>query len=429
MSLIIDDEPLPAYRPVFLTAMTTVLFLLCTLGGWGIYARLDGAVVTQGVVLAESKRKTVENLEGGILAQLLVAPGDRVVAGQPVAQLETTQDRERLAQMEAERRALVFDIWRLEAEARGLPLTAGQAPEQDPGRIAAQIALHDARLALHQRQVDSMMRQAEHLSAQAKANRVQARASERQIESWRQEMANTERLVERGAASRQKLREVGRNLSILEGERDEYAALAEANERDGARVDADIQTLNQQRVAQASEALALARRNLPALEAQMRATRDVLARRTLRAPQDGLVVDIPVVTPGAVIGSGAVVMEIVPDADTLVIQVRLPPEAIDTVHVGRKARVKLTAYRRAVAPTVSGQVTYVSADLLEDQRDGSLYFEARVKLDPDALDKRPDVALTAGMPVEVAIQTGERRAGDYMLEPILRHLGRAMRDE
>ena len=45
------------------------------------------------------------------------------------------------------------------------------------------------------------------------------------------------------------------------------------------------------------------------------------------------------------------------------------------------------------------------------------------------LDGKPDVALTAGMPVEVAIQTGERRAGDYLLEPILRHLRKAMRDE
>lgn len=429
MSVTTHDESLPAYGPVFLTALVMILFLVCTLGGWGLYARLDGAVVTQGVVLAESKRKTVQNLEGGILSRLLVAPGDRVRAGQPVAQLDTTQDRERLAQMEAERLALVFDIWRLEAEAGEMPLDVALAPRPDPDRIAAQVGLYDARLALHQGQVASMMRQAEHLSAQADANRAQARASQRQIDSWTQELANTRALVESGAAARQKLREIERNLSVLEGERDEYAALAEANDRDGARVVADIATLRQKRVAEAAELLAQARRTLPALEAQIRAGEDILHRRTLRAPQDGLVVDIPIVTPGAVIGSGAMVMEIVPDADALVVQARLPPEAIDTVHVGRKARVRLTAYRRAVAPTVQGEVTYVSADLLEEPRDGSRYFEARVALDAADLEHKPDIALTAGMPVEVAIQTGERRAGDYMLEPILRHLRKAMQDE
>jgi HlyD family secretion protein len=429
MSVMADDETLPAYRPVFLTALAMILFLVCTLGGWGIYARLDGAVVTQGVVLAESRRKTVENLEGGILSELLVAPGDRVRAGQPVAQLDTTQDQERLAQMESEHAALVLDIWRLEVEAGGLSLDPAQAPRADPVRIAAQVALYDARLALHQGQIASMMRQADLLSAQAEANRAQARASQRQIDSWAQERANTTALVERGAATRQKLREIDRNLSVLEGERDEYAALAQANERDGARVAADIATLRRQRVAEAAELLAQSRRTLPALQAQMRASEDILHRRTLRAPQDGLVVDIPVVTPGAVIGSGAVVMEILPDADALVIQVRLPPESIDTVHVGRKARVRLTAYRRATAPTIDGEVTYVSADLLEEPRDGSRYFEARVRLDPAALEQQPDIALAAGMPVEVAIQTGERRAGDYLLEPILRHLRKAMRDE
>lgn len=429
MSTIADDESLPTYRSVFLTALLMILCLVGTLGGWGLYARLDGAVVTQGIILAESRRKTVENLEGGILAKLLIAPGERVRAGQPVAQLDTTQEQERLAQMEAERLALVFDIWRLEAEGQSLALDAALAPESDPARIAAQTSLYDARLALHQGQIASMMRQADYLSAQSRANQAQARASQRQVESWTQELENAQALVARGASTRQKVREIERNLAVLEGERDEYTALADANDRDRARVVADIAALRQQRRAEANEQLALSRRNLPILAAQMRATQDVLDRRTLRAPQDGLVVDIPVVTPGAVIGSGAVVVEIVPDSDALVIQTRLPPEAIDTVHVGRLARVKLTAYRRAVAPTVEGKVIYVSADLLEEPRDGSRYFEARVRLDPHALEHHPEVVLSAGMPVEVAIQTGERRAGDYMLEPILRHLRKAMKDE
>jgi HlyD family secretion protein len=78
---------------------------------------------------------------------------------------------------------------------------------------------------------------------------------------------------------------------------------------------------------------------------------------------------------------------------------------------------------------VDGEVTYVSADLLEDERDGSPYFEARVAIDPASLAEHPDIALSPGMPVEVAIRVGERRAGDYLLEPILRHMSRAFREE
>ena len=71
----------------------------------------------------------------------------------------------------------------------------------------------------------------------------------------------------------------------------------------------------------------------------------------------------------------------------------------------------------------------MSADLLEEERDGSTYYNARVSLDAAELAALDDVAVTAGMPVEVSIQTGERRAGDYFLEPILRHVRRALREE
>ena len=428
-----DEEPAPSYRPVFATALTAALCVFAAFGGWAMYARLDGAVTTQGVVLAESRRKTVENLEGGILSRLLVQAGDRVEAGQEVALLDVTQEREQLARLAAQREGLAFDIWRLEAETRAADrLDPAAAPPQAAARedrIADQIALFDARRAAHLSQIASLQRQTEALSAQAKAAEGQARAAERQIESWRAERANTAALVERGAAPAQKLRELDRAVAVLEGDRDEQHGLAAAMRGDMARAEADIATLREQRQADAGGILAEARRGLAGVEAQIRGIEDVLRRRTLRAPQAGLVVDIPNVTPGSVIGSGTPVMEIVPEDDALVVQIRLPPDAIDTVYPGRPAKVRLTAYRRATAPVIAGEVTYVSADLLEDPRDGARYFDARVTLDEAALAAHADVSVTPGMPVEVAVQTGERRAGDYLLEPVLRHLRRAMREE
>ena len=168
---------------------------------------------------------------------------------------------------------------------------------------------------------------------------------------------------------------------------------------------------------------------LEGLESQAAAARDVIARAALTAPQAGLVVQIHTVTPGAIIGSGQPLMDIVPDGDRLIVETRLPPDAIDTVHVGRTARLKLTAYKRAQTPVLTGEVIFVSPDLLEDERDGTPYFEARLAIDPADIAAHGDVVLTAGMPVEVAIRTGERRAGDYFLEPFTRHLGRALREE
>jgi HlyD family secretion protein len=399
-----------------------------------MYARLDSAVVTHGVLLAESQRKTVEHLEGGILRELLVAPGDRVMDGQIVATLDATQVKEQLAQLQTERLALTFEVWRLEAEEAGAAaLDLTKAPEAaEPGRpaqIAAQQRLFDARRRTHLGQITALRRQVDQLGAQIEASAGQARAAERQLAIWAEEREMVATLVEKGATARQKLHELDRTIALLEGERDEHRALMAAAREDIARTQVEIETLDQQRLVEVAERLTEDRRLLEGLASQIRAAMDVLERSNLRAPQAGLVVQVHTVTPGAVIGSGVPLMEIVPDGDRLVAETRLPPDAIDTVHVGRPAKVRLTAYKRSQAPVIDGEVIHVSADLLEEERDGSTYFNARVSLDPGGLKALRDVDLTAGMPVEIAIRTGERRAGDYFLEPILRHFNRALREE
>lgn len=426
------DAPELSYRPVFLTAVLLAVALFATVIGWAMWARLDAAVVTHGVLLAESQRKTVESLEGGILKQLTVKAGERVAAGQVVALLDTTQTEARLAQVEADRHAMAFEGWRLAAEDAGAdrldPATAPEAPDR-AARITAETRLFDARLRNHLSQIAALQAQVQQLRSQIDGSEGQVRAAERQLAIWAQERASTATLIEKGAAPAQKLRELDRTIALLEGDRDENRGLAAAAREDIARAEADAATLRATRAAEIAGRRTEIRRMLEGLESQAAAARDVIARAALTAPQAGLVVQIHTVTPGAIIGSGQPLMDIVPDGDRLIVETRLPPDAIDTVHVGRTARLKLTAYKRAQTPVLTGEVIFVSPDLLEDERDGTPYFEARLAIDPADIAAHGDVVLTAGMPVEVAIRTGERRAGDYFLEPFTRHLGRALREE
>ncbi|MBP7241934.1 HlyD family type I secretion periplasmic adaptor subunit [Amaricoccus sp.] len=420
----------PSYAGPFRTALLIMACLAATIVGWGMYARLDAAVVTHGVMLAESQRKTVEHFEGGILRALLVKPGERVRAGQVVATLDATQVEAAIARLAVDRDALRHEIWRLAAEEAGAAtLDPAAAPEPHGPQALAEARLFDARARAQAAQLAALDRQMDELRAQVAANEGVAAATERQLAIWSEERAGTESLVAKGATPRQKLLELSRTTALLEGDRDEARNLAAAAREGIARTGAERRALEQGRLVEIGERQVEARRALAGVEAELRAAADVLERSRLRAPQDGLVVHVNIVSPGAVVATGAPVMEIVPDGDRLVAETRLPPDAIDTVHVGRPAKVRLTAFKRAVAPTVDGEVIYVSADLLEDERDGEPYFEARVALDPASVAALGGVELTAGMPVEVAIRTGERRAGDYFLEPLMRHMNRAMRDE
>jgi len=427
------DDVLPSYWPVVIAALLVAFALTMALAGWGLLARLDAALVTHGVLHADSERKTVEHLEGGILSDILVRSGDMVEAGQVVARLDATQTEEKLSQLRTERDAARFTLWRLEAEEAGRPLDPATAPpgttDDRDRQIAEAVRLYAARQKAHEAQIASLARQIAQYRGQIAANEGQRKAAEAQLALWQDERRMVADLVNRGATPRRELMDFDRAMAALTGERDESAGLVEAARQDIARAEADIEALNQQRLADIASGETEARTRLAALDSQIRAMEDVMERHLLRAPQAGKVVEINMVTPGAVLGSGQPLMDILPRDDRLVALIKLPPDSIDTVHPGQPAEVRLTAFKRSDAPKVDGEVVYVSADLLEDEQTGASYFEGRVALREDSLADLDGVFLTAGMPVEVTLTIGERRAGDYLLEPILRHLRRAFREE
>lgn len=442
MSLAIEETRLQPYAPIVLAALLVAGAFVATVGGWALFSRLDAAVIASGTLHADSDRKSVENLEGGILAELLVRAGDRVDAGQIVARLDTTQIRETLVQLRAGLDQGQFAVWRLEAEEKGVAPDPSAAPRVaattsgnglDAGlrtdlRIAAELALHDARLGAHRSQMAALDREIDKFRAEIAASDARIAAASRQSALWIEERDRTAILVERGAAPRGDLMELDRFIAQTEGSRDEHLALAEAARQGIAQARSEILALEQQRRVEIVSTLVETRNRLETLEAQIRSAEDILGRQDLRAPQAGRVVEIATVTPGAVIGPGEPLMTILPENDELVVLTQLHPSTIDSVHVGVPAQVRFTAVKTAGSPIVSGTVVYVSADALEDAS-GETYFEARVALDAPALADLAGVTPVAGMPVEVSLTIGERRAGDYFVEPLLRRLGRAMREE
>ena len=80
-------------------------------------------------------------------------------------------------------------------------------------------------------------------------------------------------------------------------------------------------------------------------------------------------------------------------------------------------------------PTLYGKVESVSADRLVDQR-GAAYYLAKVQVSKKSLDElsKQQLKIQPGMPAEVVIKTGERSMLDYMLRPLLNHIGPAMKE-
>ena len=132
----VDVEP--QLRPTAIAGVTVIVAFVVAFFGWSLFGRLDSAALSQGTVVVDSQRKTVQHLEGGILRELLVREGEAVRTGQPVALMDPTQADAQLGQITSQLVAVQARIARLRAEQEGaadphLPARAAGAAQR-PGR-------------------------------------------------------------------------------------------------------------------------------------------------------------------------------------------------------------------------------------------------------------------------------------------------------
>lgn len=114
----------------------------------------------------------------------------------------------------------------------------------------------------------------------------------------------------------------------------------------------------------------------------------------------------------------------------LIVQAHVMPKDIESIKLGLRAKVQLSAYKSRLVPRVDGEVIYFSADRIYDERNGQPYYIARIRIDPNSLDKiNYDVKLCPGMPAEVFIVKGGRTFLQYLLSPITDSLHRSFKEK
>jgi HlyD family secretion protein/epimerase transport system membrane fusion protein len=161
----------------------------------------------------------------------------------------------------------------------------------------------------------------------------------------------------------------------------------------------------------------------------MAANKDTLAREVVTAPVNGTVVNLRFKTEGGVIQHGEPILDVVPSDEPLLIDARILPTDIHVVHIGLPAVIHLTAFTSRNVPRINGNVQYVSADRLVDEKSGQSYYLARVAVNRDELDRLgPKYKLVPGMPAEVLIVTAERTMFQYLFQPFLDSIRRSFRE-
>jgi HlyD family type I secretion membrane fusion protein len=168
-------------------------------------------------------------------------------------------------------------------------------------------------------------------------------------------------------------------------------------------------------------------RRLAELRERLRPLESQVQRQVIASPVDGQVVGLRYFGAAQVVGPRDVIMQIVPRDDELIVEVQVPVDEIKSVRAGQEASLRLTAYDARTTPRIRGQLTYVSADALND-KDGRPYYQAHVQPDPSELATILREPLQPGMAAEVFILTRERSALAFLLDPVKQALDRSMRE-
>jgi HlyD family type I secretion membrane fusion protein len=147
--------------------------------------------------------------------------------------------------------------------------------------------------------------------------------------------------------------------------------------------------------------------------------RVVLTRMEIRSPYSGRVVGLNMFSVGGVIQRGEKIMDVVPEKDALVVETQIAVDDISEVRPEMRAEIHLTAYKQRITPIVHGTVLQISADRFTENRTGTPYYTALLKIDETELAEMPNIQLYPGMPATVMIPTTARTAFEYVVGPLL----------
>jgi adhesin transport system membrane fusion protein len=372
----LDGQTEGSSRVIWLVSLGVFLFLV-----WASLAPLDQIVRAQGEMVSTSRAQIIQNLEGGILAELAVQEGDLVEAGDVLARLHGTPYQTSVDDLENQIAALSIRKIRLEGEQAGqFDLTVPTAFDvRLPDIVASERAL------LAARQTDYMKRR---------------EGAQLVLEQTAKEKALMEALLEEKIVA---LIEVTRARKTHADAQVKYDEIVTQTELERAKAYSD--TLKE----------------LSTLQQNVKTARDQLQRTILTAPLRGIVKGLAVTTIGGVVQPGQEIAQIIPLGEDVFVEARVAPEDIAGVRAGQAATVKLSAYDYTVYGTLSGEVTLVSADTFKDARtqDGDPHYRVTVAVDMDRLTERQTaIAIRPGMLAEVELHTGSKTVLQYLLRPL-----------
>ena len=401
-----------------------LLFTCISIGVWASFGTLDVVSQAQGEVVPSSRIRPIQHLEGGIIKEVMVQEGERVVKDQALAILESTASGADVGELQLRIQSLQIDLIRFEAEATGKKKLVfdSSLAKKHPKAVDQALDLFKARqdtLAsqITQQQEDIAQRNQDisEISARLKHTKTRLTLGREQLNILRNLMKSklSNRFQELDL-----LKEVaGLQSRIAEDD----AALARARAALKQSKNGITQIQDQFRENARSE-LEETQRKAKEFSQRLLKYADHLKRKIIRSPVAGTVKVIFANSAKGVIAPGGTLMEIVPSGDRLIIKAKLPPQEIGHVHPGQPAIIQLASADAARFGKLTGTVSQISPDTMKEEN-GITYYTAQIQTPQTYFENRGRrYELTPGVIVSVGIITDQRSVLDYLIAPFISNM-------
>ncbi len=422
--LSIQESP-PARLPRLV--LYTVVVLFAVLLVWAVFGRLDIVASAEGRLIPLTYVKIVQPADAGIVQEILVHDGQSVRRGEVVVRMDAVPTESDARAIRNEFDLVRLQLRRIDAELAGRPV---RAEIGDPPGLFTQVV--QQHIAHRQSYLDTL--------AQEQAALDKARHELQAAEEIQRKLQDTVPSYRKSADAYARLGKDGflSPIAVEEKQRDRIE-----KERDLRAQEATVASLQSMISASARKTAQITsgyhselQRDRVELESRLQKLRAELEKNehksgllVLRAPESGVVKDLAVHAPGAVVSPGTVLMSLVPENEPLQAEVLIRNEDIGFVHPGQRVKVKLSAYPFQKYGMLDGTVLQVGPDAGEgatsERRPGdpadprSLRYKAIVHLDTQHLDTDGrQMRLSAGMQLVTEIHQGDRTVMEYLLSPV-----------
>ena len=431
-----DPDTQRSIRAHLLAIAAAALFLVVGIGVIGATTELAGAVIASGALVVQSNVKKVQHPTGGIVGELRVQDGSPVSAGDLLIRLDETTAQANLAMVEKSLAELFARRARLEAERDGsdaveFPPELLQAAHQvETGRVVAgERKLFEFRSEAQRGQKAQLRERIAQLTDEVRGYTDQAAAKKKEIEFIGKELEGVRDLWQKNLIPITRVTALERDGARLEGERGQLIATIAQGKGKISETELQIIQLDQNLRSDAAKELADIRAKIAELVERKVTAMDQLQRIDIRAPQSGFVHQLAVHTKGGVVAGGEQIMLIVPEADDLIVEVRVDPQKIDQLKLDQPATLRFPSFNQRTTPELNGTVRRIAADVIQDQRSGQPYYLVRIGLEADEIARLNGLKLVPGMPVEAFIRTEQRTMLSYLLKPLTDQARRAFREK